>query len=85
MADIDFSLMKNINVRILTDDLMCQEHSMGIIVTDIPCQDIENYPDIYSMFDKDLDKTIEIWNTKYLLHTVIYWLIVSLRESQGLQ
>lgn len=84
-SNYDASLFEKINRRFLPDsNSVCQAESMGIIVTDIPCRDINNYPDVKKMFDEQLENTIKIWNTQYFLHTVIYWITVrSLKQFFG--
>ena len=54
---------------------------MGIILTDIPCTEFRNYPDIKEMFNDSLPTLIKNFNEKYFLHTLIIWLSVGIRHA----
>ena len=76
-----FNIANNLDRLLKLEQSQCIEDSMGIILTDIPCTEFGNYPDIKEMFNDSLPTLIKNFNEKYLLHTLIIWLSVGIRHA----
>jgi hypothetical protein len=61
----------------MADGIFDGSNSMGVFLTNVPCKDFHNYPDIQELFGTGLNKTIELFNERLYLPTKIIWLSVS--------
>jgi hypothetical protein len=76
-----FNIANNLDRLLKLEQSQCIDNSMGIILTDIPCTEFRNYPDIKEMFNDSLPTLIKNFNEKYFLHTLIIWLSVGIRHA----
>ena len=77
-----FNISNNLGSLIKVDsESSCIDHSMAIVITDIPCANFNLYPDINDMFGEGLNETIHKFNTEYYLHTLIFWLTANLTDK----
>lgn len=71
----DFSISSKIDNLMTGEVDTCRTDSMMLILTDIPCSEIRNYPDMEYMFHSHWEDTLKAFNKKYYLHTIVYWLV----------
>ena len=76
-----FNIANNLDRLLKLEQSQCIDDSMGIILTDIPCNKFKDYPDIKEMFNDSLPTLIKNFNEKYFLHTLIIWLSVGIRHA----